>query len=364
MTVHRRSRASHLLGTGLLLALPAAAAPAAPPPSPAATLRIVSDRVLPPSLAKAVDVRWASDRTVYLPLLKEGTVEAAVDPGGPPPREMVAGSQAAGGWSFNSRIGASPAYLVVAGPIFGLTWRTIDNPMRRDEVFSVIEDVDVAANRLLVIGTRKKGEEYAPDGAIAWIGSLDKGLADLRPVLTDATGPGAHNMLACANYEMGAARFLPGGSFIVVPGVQPGAYLYDANARLVRTWDTAGLGLDTDCASLTETQVQKQWVDFDARTVWLNRRRTLEEILPLPQGPGLVVRTVVEGRPHWQLKVLRGSGAVTSYDVPILPETSRSHLRGDVRGARIVFVLYTEEEDMRTRRRPPSRLIVALAPSP
>lgn len=343
-----------------MIALAAAAAPA---PPPAATLRLVSDRVLPKGLDKAEDVRWASDRTVFLALVKDGTVEASVEPGGPAPREMIPGKNTLGGWFLSARLGCSSHYLVVGAPLWGLTWRTLDQPLRKESVFEGIEDLDVSGNRLLVLGARRDdNRKFAPDGAIAWIGSLDTDLSDLRAVLFDSSGPGARNMASCFLFEMGAVRFLAGGSFIVVPGVQPGAHLYDSRAKLVRTWDTAGLGLDSDCATISREQMFKLAADFDARVAWLNRRRTLDEILPLPQGPGLVIRNVADGRPRWQLKVLRESGEITTYEIPLASESGRSHLRGDVRGGRIVLLLYSLEEDMRTGRRAPSRLVLAEVP--
>jgi len=227
-------------------------------------------------------------------------------------------------------------------------------------------DIDVAGDRLLVLGTRMdynapSGHQFAPDGTIAWIGSLDKDLSDLRPVLADARGAGAPDYSACSTFGMGAVRFLGAGSFIVVPGVQPGAYLYDARARLVRTWDTVGLGLDSDCASLTEEQIGTMAVDFTARAAWLNRRRTLEEVLPLPEGPGLVVRRVVEGRVRWRLEVLGNSGVVGSYEIPIVPDSLRTHLRGDVRNGKIAFLVVSHSESVSDHRHPPSRLVIAVA---
>lgn len=351
-----------LLGAGALLVLVAAAGPERSPAAPIAALRILSDRTLPPALEKAVDVRWASDRTVYLPLVWDGTVEASLDVDGPAPREMIPGARAVGGWNRNLKVGASTSYLVVGGP-FDLTWRTLDQPLRREERLDRVADLDVAGSRLLVFGIRKDEQgNIAPDGTIAWLGSLDKELSDLRPVLADARGPGAPNFCACGHFDVSAARFLAGGSFMLVPGVQPGAYLYDSSARLVRTWDTAVLGLDSDCASLGQDQVRRLAVDGDARAAWLNQRRTLDEILPLPQGAGLVIRSVVDERTRWQLKVLRPSGSVETFDIPVASESARSHLRGDVRGGRIAFVLFTQQARMTSPHRPASRLILAEAP--
>jgi len=333
-------------------------------PSPAPALRIVSDRVLPLPLTGAEDVRWATERSVYLTLGRKGTVEAAVDPSGPPPREMVPGADAVGGWSFNRWVAASSEYLVVAGGYFGLTWRSLATPLRKEMSFAQILDVDVAGGRLLILATRRdeKSGKYAPDGTIAWIGSLDKGLADLHAVLTDARGAGAPNLLACDTFEMGAVRFLAGGRFLVVPGVQPGAHLFDSTGRLLRTWDTAEIGLDSDCAALTKEQVARMQVDFDARVAWLNQRHILDEILPLPQGPGLVIRSIERGRTHWHVKVLGESGSVTTWDLPISTASARSHLRADVRGRKVVFLVVTYQESMSAASHPPARLVEAELP--
>ncbi|HVT19431.1 MAG TPA: hypothetical protein VHQ90_25040 [Thermoanaerobaculia bacterium] len=344
-----------LLAGTALVALAAVAAPALPS---TAALRIVSDRVLSKDLEKARDVRWASDQKVYLSLSQGGMVEASLDPGGPAPREMIPGNKTVGGWRFGSWIGASPSYLVMAGH-FGLTWRTLDQPLRQEARLEKVEDIDVAGDQLLALGIQvDESRGVAPDGTIVWLGSLAKGLSDLRPILSDARGPGALNHTSCGHFEVGGVRFLAGGSFIVVPGVQPGAYLYDSKARLVRTWDTAGLGIDTDCASLGDKEIERLATDIGAREAWLNRRRTLDEILPLPQGPGLVIRSVIEGRTRWQIKVLREAGGVATIDIPADPVNVRSHLRGDVRGGRIVFVMYTYRES-RSMPPPASRLIVA-----
>src|SRR5260370_29338629 len=138
----RSKTLTHLLGAlwaGALLVPVAAVAPE-PPAAPIAALRLLSDRTLPPALAKAIDVRWASDRTVYLPLIQEGTVEASLDLDGSAPREMIPGGRTVGGWAFNSWVGASATYLVVAGP-FGLTWRTLDQPLRHEKRLDKIEGV-------------------------------------------------------------------------------------------------------------------------------------------------------------------------------------------------------------------------------
>ena len=175
-------------------------------PESARSLRILSDRPLPPPLVKAVDVRWASDSSVYLTLAREGTVEASVDFDHLKVTPMIAKMQEPGG-SFSHLLAASSEYLVTSGP-FWITWRSIASPTRAEDAFDSIHDLDVAGDRLLILAARRgeKGQ-FAPEGAIAWTGSLRRGLSDLRPVAYDATGPGARNLGACSNFHMGVSAF-------------------------------------------------------------------------------------------------------------------------------------------------------------
>lgn len=352
-----------LLGSGLLFAGsagPGVQAPAASS-SPLLALRILSDRELPPALLNAVDVRWASDSSVLLSLTKSGTVEMSLEPLAGRVEKVIPGAQEPGGFWGCSRLGVSEEYLAVAGPAFSLTWRKRTDPLRKEIAFDGIEDIDVGGRRLAVLGARRDDKgDFAPDGAIAWLGSLEKDLTDLRPILRDQRGEGAPNLNACGNFELGAIRFLQDGTLLVVPGVQAGAYLYDAGGRLVRTWDTVALGLDNDCPGLQPEQAQ-QLRHPASRVVWLNQRQTLEDILPLAQGPALLIRSVSDNRPTWKVKVLsqNGPGAKT-YAVPVPPVNELSHLRGDVRNGKILLLMRTMDRSFLNNVKP--RLIVAELP--
>ncbi len=328
-------------------------------PEPARSLRILPDRPMPPALGKAVDIRWASDSSVYLAMLREGAVEASVDLDHLRVTKMIPKMMEPGG-SFAHLLAASSEYLVTGGPLW-VTWRTIANPTRVEEAFDSIHDFDVMKDQFLIVAARRgeKGE-YAPTGALAWIGSLRLGLSDPRPVAYDATGPGARNLGGCSTFQMGGARFLRDGSFVIVPGVQPGIHLYSPEGKLLRAWDSALVGLDADCGSLTMEQILQYSAKFLPRIAWLNQRRTLDEILPLPQGPGLVVRSVDQGQTRWDLKVLTKKDAITAYQIPVQSQSERSHLKGDIRGDRIVFVMSSIEKDGMGSAVP--RLIIAEAP--
>jgi hypothetical protein len=359
-------RALGTIGLAGLAGLAVAAARAvAPSTAPAASgITILSDVTLPAFAVWAADVRWASDRSVYLGIEKDGTFEMSLDPAGPTSKEIIPGATKPGGFWGCHKLAVSSRYLVVAGPSKSLTWRRLDNPTRLEDEFETIEALDLRDDRLAIIGTRRDEQQrFAPEGAIAWIGSLDKKLSDLKPLLYDALGAGAPMMNRCSGTHLGAVRFLSDGTVIVVPGVQPGVNLYDGSGKLLRTWETATLGIDTDCGTLTEQQGYYFAAHHVVRDAWLNQRRTLDAILPLPQGPGLVVRRVEQGHSRWDLKILRRDGAIERLPLPIDGKSEQFHLAADTRSGKLVFLLHESLPRGLGRSLPaPPHLIVTQAP--
>ncbi len=161
--------------------------------------------------------------------------------------------------------------------------------------------------------------------------------------------------------HMGKARFLPGGAFVVAPGAEPGIFVHDVSGKLVKTWQAETVGFDAGCP-ITEEEMYKYSADPRARFRWLNQRRVLDEILPLPNGIGFVIRTRSNGLTQWQLKVLSPDGKVITYDIPVTSPSEYARLAGDVRGDRIAFLLNLDTFDT-----PPlgsHHLILAEVPQP
>jgi len=341
-----------------------AAAPAPHPSAGPLSLRILSDTALPAN-EYATEIRWASEHSVYLGRGINGLVELnlPLEAAATPVQELIPGRSKPGGfWSIHL-LAASSQYLVAAAPAYTLTWRRISDPARVEVPFMDAQGIDVRENRLAILGLQKDDQgKPGPDGAIAWVGSLDKKLADLKPLLYDVGGPGAPSMDRCVATPLGAVRFLADGSLVVVPGVQAGVNLYDAQGKLVRTWDTGALGIDTDCASLSYEQSRRLMAHGVESQAWLNQRRTVETVLPLPQGIGLVVRRFEQGRSRWDLKLLRPDGSVETYPVPIEGSNGFFHVLGDARSGKIVFLLreYLYVSQGRQHATPPRVLVAEL----
>lgn len=326
-------------GAVLLLALAGAATLEGAEPG----LRLVSETVLPAHLERARDVRWASSESVYLAVSLTGTVELALDPVGNDVKQVIPDGHGPEAIWLTSRLGASDAYLAAAAPVFLVGWKSRSTAgLQGREVFEDIEDIDVAANRLVVLGFRRdeKGR-IASDGAIAWMGSLDLGLTDLKAVAFSQAGVGARPMDSCANFEIGAVRFLPDGTFVVLPGAESGVFLFDSEGRLLHTWETTALGLDRLC-DFDDPQRDLFSRNPLARWAWINQFRTVDEVLPLPEGPGLVIRKVAAAGTGWELTLLRRTGSARTSELPISSPSSNAHLRADIRGQRVAFLIYDE----------------------
>jgi hypothetical protein len=326
------------------------------PPAAGPQFILQSQADVPKELHAAVDVRWAGDQSVYLALSGAGVVEAPLVEGHGAVRHLVAPNE--GGLMPIAKVAASGSYLVAAPIVFEVAWRRLDNETLLEEGFEFVQAVDVRDRQLAIVGVR--GDEkrnFATDGAIGWIGSLDKRLADLRAIAFAATGPGAQAMLNCGSFGLAAVRYLPDGSLLMIPGVQPGAELFDASGKPVHAWDTGALGIDTDCGSLTQPQQVRLAAHYDERLTWINRRRTVDSILPLPQGPGVLIRTVDGSATHWQLKILHSDGTWSTVQVPLQGASAFAHLHADARGNRLVLLLYEDGWGFRQVAR--SRLITA-----
>jgi hypothetical protein len=325
-----------LRGAVLLSAL--VTPPAELPRKPPAGIKIISDVALPPALNKASDVRWASDDSVYLALGSDGVVELNLKPLGNP--RQIFPSAAKLGPRYVTLVAASPLW-VAASSILTLNWKSVGAPTYKEEAFEFAKAIDIWKDQILIVGERRDERgEIGGDGAIAWRGSLRNGLDGLKPVLYDVTGPHVRSVDSCATLEISAARFLADGSFILAPGVQPGIQLYDPSGKLVRTWDTGQLGIDTDCASLSPQQVIRLSANYPQSLAWINQRRTIDTLLPLRRGAALVVRSVIQGRAQWAVKRLSDDGSVQTLPLPIPAGNDLLHLSGDSRDGKILLMLY------------------------
>lgn len=348
-----------LVGTAAL-AVGLASADADPPAEP--FLRVIAERPVPAPIVWAFDVRWADDRSVWIAAGRRGlfAVVADGDPEGRP--ETVVASDAPGAPWLATRLALSDTHLVAGAPVFSYSWSK-RSPLALETVpFDVVVDLDLSGDRLLVLGAlRDERQRFAPDGAIGWLGAVGGGRGALRPVLYSRDGAGARSMGECGMLHLGAARFLADGSFVLVPGVEPGVFWYGPSGDLRRAWESGEVGLEDECATVLG-RTGDVAADPVLQNRWLAQRTTLDEILALPGGPGLVLRRTEGGINRWTLVRLDSGGGVERIELPFTAPSGWAHLKGDVRGRRVVFLVVEHGSRAEAPEAPPRLIFAELPP--
>ncbi|HEX2224729.1 MAG TPA: hypothetical protein VHN15_11035 [Thermoanaerobaculia bacterium] len=292
------------------------------------------------------DIRWATDESVFLARSDNGVHEVALTRPLQKLRNLVPDTLTLKGPNNYRSLAASSRFLAVAAVGRRIAWRPV-GLQKTGAVGLYVQpvntpiDIDLAGDRILILGDGRDKVGEDKNGGIAFLGKVSAtGFKEYRPVLMDPLGANTPSLLNCSPYRMGSARFLPDGSFIVVPGFRPGAHLFARDGRLLHTWSAQETGLSTDCARLTKEQSDILWGEsgLAAINAWMQKERILDDVLPLAEGPGLLVRSATaDGGTAWELRILRTSGEATVYKLPVTggPE---DRLTGDVRGSRIVLL--------------------------
>lgn len=327
-------------------------------------LRVLSQKDLPAPVVWAFDVRWSEDGKLVVAAGRDGLFEIALDSGDATPRS-VAGSE---GLGYASHVALSPGHLTAAASFGPFGWRSREGngEWHRDVPMSVVLDMDVGNGEVLFLGGRRvtvAGQErpqWAPDGGILFAAPIENGrLGPLTQRLTARSGPAgkAIEMARCHVLEVGALRLLSGGRYVVIPGVQPGILLYDAQGRLMHAWGTTDLGIYDQC-DLTDREADDVAADIGNRIDWWQRHAVLDDVVPWGQWFALIVRTPVGRGARWHLVPFGEDGAQTALPLPVNASTPGVHLRADSRGERLALLLIDYEERAQAPLHPPRMVIV------
>jgi hypothetical protein len=299
------------------------------------------DREIGGDLLRSRDLRWAGTDAVWIVVPTKGIFKLDLNSQKPPVLDIPAGSVGGRHEAFiPSRLGASSTFLGFGSTGRVMGWKRPGEPELQGQapVLDLV-DLDVWQDRFLILGTRKSPEgELAPEGAIAWIGSLGQDLADMQSTFFDSSGAHADNFTNCEYLELGAVRFLADGSYIIAPGTEPGVYHFSGDGKLLQTWQDEAIGLEGGC-DLSYMDKVRLAANLEERFAVRNLYRSVDDILPMPQGPALIVRTANPRGTSWQLKLLKDNGKVETHQLPIESPTGMAHLRGDVRGDLAVFLV-------------------------
>lgn len=323
-------------------------------------LRLGERLSLPGDLANPRDLRWSGEREIVVSdsvagvfALKLGGIEPARETSGARAGEqLVAASREGNQIWIPWELARSQSHLAVGGAVHELGWRVAGGAPRvgvdGKAAYETVFDLDLRGSRLLVLGARWEEptrDGFVADGALAWVGDLARGHDALRPTYFSSQGKGAKNAANCILAGLGRARFLDDGGYLIVPQFEDGIYLYGADGRLARTWKGAELGLDVGC-EMSKQEAERLALEESARWGWVNARRTVDEILPTPEGFALFVRRVGPQGTSWSLERVSRDGGVANCQLPLTSSSPHAHLRADVRNGELALLLFTLERDV------------------
>ncbi len=298
-------------------------------------LRIISDSPLAGKAAYALDLRWESPGILYMTSFEESVVKVRTEDLHVL-KNVVRGIR--GQCLECSMLGLSTDYLVTAHTVAGVAWKQLTESSGHLLPFDMVVDIDVHGDKLLLLGSRRENGVWAPDGAIAWTGTLSSGLKDLHPVHFSSVGPDKKILGRCGFISHGAVRFFPDGSYVVVPGVEPGVFLYQKDGKLAHVWQTEPLNVFDEC-ELSQPQQLLYMKDPEARMQWLKQKRVVDDVLAMPEGPALVVREVIDGITHWSMVVLHRDRPASVLRLPFTAPTDVASLRADLMEKEVAFLM-------------------------
>lgn len=323
-----------------LILLMIAAVVFAGPAGAGLSFRAVSTTALPDGVV-ARDVRWAGASEVYVSTGKEGVVRTRVDTTARGTPVMPSSERE---FVLSGLVAVGQNHVVAGSPMGAVGWIPLTGRARTvgQKGLLAVMDIDARADSAAILGADGGPVQgLARDGTIAWVGSLSKNMSDLRPLMKGRSKPGGKDMARCSILETGAIRYMPDGSLIVVPGVEPGVHRYSASGKLMQTWDTEPLGIVDDCW-IAESDLMLIARDFGERIKWYASRVILDEILPLPGGPALLLRRVEKGVTKWDVVTLPYRGKSERVALPLTLPTPRGHVRGDIRGNQLVLLAFDD----------------------
>lgn len=333
-------------------------------------LRLTAEYELQGARSPAFDVRWATHDTVFLTTALDQVAEHRLTGGLPTVRQLYPSPPRLDGGMVYWHLAVSEDALVVASAGKKISWRPVaPNPggavQYERRMLGHVADVDLQGDRLAWIGWPEEiNRTQAPDlTGIAWSDRLSDHLESPHRLLSDTGSDPGEGLDNCAFYEVGAVRFQPDRSLLLVLGFSDDVVLLDPAGRRLRRWDARWFGVDTaaGCARITPEQRQHAAMRPRAVQEWANRHTVFDEALATPRGPALVVRRMEDGLPAWRLHLL-GPAGVESYDLPVRATSPFDRLAGDSRGSKLVLLVGDMTDFPRAGSKPDRVLVVDLGP--
>lgn len=245
---------------------------------------------LPPEIARAADVRWLTDGEIILGVIGPGIHAWRIGESGAEFRVALEQPEGElleiGGRSFVARsperdygrLAVSRQRIAFADLFGGIHFAHEDGISGPVDI-EFLGDLDRKGPRTAAVGLMRKGAGvWAP--FVAWL--LEDAGGPPRGLLPTRDGGGG--LEACHAAELSVIRFIADDRLLVLPGAEPGVFVYDGQGRLRDSLDAEVFFAEAGCDVELSERARSPLSDAYVRAEWLGQRRVIDEVVADGEG--------------------------------------------------------------------------------
>lgn len=238
----------------------------------------------PHPIGSAADIRWQPDGSLHVGLRQDGVYVWRPETRGSELLVSLAGTtyRRAGRYGNYSRLGGGrEGSVVFAGDLFGVYGQRDGRVMALKENLEIVGDLDQRDGWAVAVGLARQPEPSpGPDDIwepyVAWLFDTEANVKGLLP-----TRDGGTALDACYPVELSLARFVADDLVLVIPGAEPGAFLYGTDGLLRGTVDVGTFSASRpDCGPEQKPLLYQEGF----RSAWLSRHRVVDEVAANDDG--------------------------------------------------------------------------------
>ena len=304
------------------------------------TFELQGPILLPQPLALTADVRWLDEDRLLLGVEGSGVYSWRI---GDDEGTLEASLAGAGGYyrgfeSYSRVGGSSSGSVAFAGGLFGVYLKSRGD-FEMLKAIEIVGDVDRRGDRTAVVGL-SRNEVGDWEDHIAWV--FKDGESEPRTLLP--TRDGGEIMGQCWHAEVSVVRLISEERVLVVPGLEPGVFVYDRAGQLLESVGADTFAADAGCGL---EEGERSLLGNAAFTIeWMAGRRVIDELLAdeagnvyffvrhVPGGPESIVLEPPESGADTQPAAgASGQATVVSGRTDAGGATILTTVRGFTRGA-------------------------------
>ena len=246
---------------------------------------------VPPEIIRASDVRWLEDGELVLGVIgrglyswrveeKSGQLRVALEE--PEAEVLNVGGQAV----LNSnryqrdygRLAGSPDGMAFTDLFSGIHLATEDGIDSLPDMEHV-GDLDRRGSLTAAVGLVRKDTDGWAEHA-AWL--IPDGAETARGLLP--TRDAGHGLELCSDAELSVIRFISEDRLLVIPGAEPGVFVYDREGAFHDSLDAETFFAEGGCDVEANEWGRSPLNDAYARADWLGQRRLIDEVVADGEG--------------------------------------------------------------------------------